>query len=589
MLLRSVVVACTEAMKVCRGPVTNRYCARPLRETIRKRRSLPPYIRLLRRLRSATPPVEVRLEALHEAQRRRVVLAREAGDQPCPRWTRFRSVRRRAAPRRHEVLEGRDPVVAAAAQHALDRDVVVGDPPGAGADGLERGLDLERKVGGVLVRFLEDLAVAHDLLDVALADPVLRFGADVVRCRAPGQRDVLVEEPREDPPALPDRPRRGARRRRRSAGPRSGAAARGSRWRRRGGACTSACSLGRAGSAAACWPSPPARGWRPRRGRAGTRAPPAPGSAGRASSWGRRGSRSFNAPPARRGPGTGGRRPPCAAPERTGCRRGGRTGTARAGTPPRRAGCASYSAPFFAVRSTKRPSCTPTSHALPSRVELELPGVEPPVVGEPLVLDPQALGLLVGEGVRDEVLDPHRLRLQVTVDVEHVEIVRSIVEGVDRVELLGVRWQHLPQLADVSRGQVGTPARHRPPGEQPQVLLAECGVLPRLGQEGRLVHHHAPPQGVEAVVHVGADVHVREPGRVAVGRHGRDVVDGLRPLVRRQRPAPGRGVERDLVALVLGVVVEGPDRVDRRELDEDSSLPSLRGYRPGRSRSSSAK
>ena len=78
-------------------------------------------------------------------------------------------------------------------------------------------------------------------------------------------------------------------------------------------------------------------------------------------------------------------------------------------------------------------------------------------------------------------------------------------------------------------------------------------------------------------------VHVRDPRRVAVGGHGRDVIDRLRALVRGQRPPPRSRIERDLAALVLRVVVEGADRMDRRELHEDQLIRPRRGYSPGRS------
>ena len=73
-----------------------------------------------------------------------------------------------------------------------------------------------------------------------------------------------------------------------------------------------------------------------------------------------------------------------------------------------------------------------------------------------------------------------------------------------------------------------------------------------------------------------ADVHVGDPGRVAVDGLRGDVVDGVRALVRGEGPPPRRRVERDLAAAVVGVLVEGADGVDGGELHELEPVAAAR-------------
>ena len=93
-------------------------------------------------------------------------------------------------------------------------------------------------------------------------------------------------------------------------------------------------------------------------------------------------------------------------------------------------------------------------------------------------------------------------------------------------------------------------------------------VPPHGWQEPRVGRLHLPPERVEGIMHVGADVHVRQPRRVAVRLVGRNVIDGARPLVGRERAASWRGVVGDALAVPSGVLVEGPDRIDGGELVE---------------------
>jgi hypothetical protein len=98
-------------------------------------------------------------------------------------------------------------------------------------------------------------------------------------------------------------------------------------------------------------------------------------------------------------------------------------------------------------------------------------GVQPLVVGAPLVTHAQAIGPVVLERVGDEVAHPHDLGREVAVDVEHVVVERAVVEQIDLVELLAARRQHLPELGDVSRVHVRAAMRHGTARQQPQVLV----------------------------------------------------------------------------------------------------------------------
>jgi len=199
-----------------------------------------------------------------------------------------------------------------------------------------------------------------------------------------------------------------------------------------------------------------------------------------------------------------------------------------------------------------------------------------------LVAHPQAVGPLVPQRVRDVVLDAHHLGLEVSVDVKDVVVVGAVEEGIDLVELLGVGRHHLAKLGDVTPVHVRTAARHGTSGEQKKVLVglpvpaAAVDLLPRGGQKLRPVGRHRPPERVEGVVQRVAHVHVRDPREIAVGDLGGNVVDRVGALVRGEGSAPGCGIERDLLAVVVGVVVEGPDRVDGGELHEAEAAVLLR-------------
>jgi hypothetical protein len=186
----------------------------------------------------------------------------------------------------------------------------------------------------------------------------------------------------------------------------------------------------------------------------------------------------------------------------------------------------------------------------------------------------QLARLLVLERVGDEVLDAHHLGRAVAVDVEDVVERRLVVVDVDPRQLRRLGREELPQLGDVAGVHVRAAVRHRPArqepevAERPAVAAAAIDRSPRRREEGRALRLHLPPQRVEGIVHVGADVHVRQPRRVAVRLVGRNVIDRERPLVRGERAKARRRVRRDAAAVPRRVLVPCADRIDRGELVE---------------------
>ena len=154
------------------------------------------------------PLCEVGLEAAREAQRLRLVCAREPGH-ALAAVDAVARIRRRLAPRLGEVVVRSDALVGRAPQHERHRALVALRCRHRARQRIERRLDLERQVRGLLRRVAHALAVLEHPLQIALADPVLRLGAREVARRAPDQRRVLVEDARvERAPARRDRSRR---------------------------------------------------------------------------------------------------------------------------------------------------------------------------------------------------------------------------------------------------------------------------------------------------------------------------------------------------------------------------------------------
>src|SRR5262249_51390465 len=115
---------------------------------------------------------------------------------------------------------------------------------------------------------------------------------------------------------------------------------------------------------------------------------------------------------------------------------------------------------------------------------------------------------------------------------------------------------------------------HGPSRQQPQVTkgfsvaATTTHGAPGGRHKGSLRWLRLPEERMQRVVQARANVHVRDPRKVAVTIVYRNVIDRQRPLVCCQCPPPGRRILWNLTPSVPRVLIQRPNRIDRGELVE---------------------